>query len=37
MNEVLNLLKNASEDAQNLSAGSEGIVEEEIEEIDIED
>jgi len=37
MNEVLNLLKNASENAQNLSAGSEGIVEEEIEEIDIED
>ena len=37
MNEVLSLLKNASEDAQNLSAGSEGIVEEEIEEIDIED
>ncbi len=37
MNQVLNLLKNASDNAQNLSTGTEGIVEEEVEEIDIED
>jgi tetratricopeptide (TPR) repeat protein len=37
MNEVLNSLKNASEDALNLSTGTENILEEEEEEIDIED
>ena len=37
MNEVLNSLKNASEDAQNLSTGSKDILAEEEGEIDILD
>ena len=37
MNEVLNSLRNASEDAQNLTTGSGGFIEEQEEEIDIDE